>query len=157
MDLGDLDGDGDLDAVGSGTAARGTAILRNLVGGSEPEPDPEPDVAVRLDLDPASGRLKRRDLLGATVTLTNDGADPADGTLTIGAPAALRLWQGAAGCTGSGPVTCTVSDLAPGATVTVRVTYIADAKGSGEVIATVAVPFDVDQADNTARRPFQVR
>ena len=90
-----------------------------------------------------------------TLTVTNDGPDVSPNTVvtdTLPAGVALVSVQPSQGtCTGSATVTCTLGDLAAGASATVTIVVRPTAEGSVRNVATVTGERpDPDPGDNTS-------
>ena len=88
-----------------------------------------------------------------TATVTNDGPDAASGVgITIRLPLLTTFLSADPGCSLEGEiVTCTIGDLASGASVTTTVTAAApDAAGTVDATAEVTSPNDPDPSDNDA-------
>ncbi|WP_195210260.1 FG-GAP-like repeat-containing protein [Actinomarinicola tropica] len=155
MDVADVDGDGVPDAVGAGAAGRGFAVVVNQT--EPPSPTPQPDAATAVQLQPRNGRVSVGQMLGATVTVTNEGTDPATGQVVITVPDNLELWVAGAPCTQTEQVVCAIEGLEPGKSVDLRVAYTATSRGSGPVTATAEIADDVDQSNDRSAATFWVR
>lgn len=155
MDVADVDSDGVPDVVGTGAAGRGFAVVINR--SEPPTQPPEPDAATSVVLQPSNGRVTVGRMLGATVTVTNEGIDPASGQVVISAPTNVALWLADGDCTDTEPVVCTVADLEPGRSVEFRVAYTATSRGTGPITATAEIVGDVDQGNDRSSRNVTVR
>lgn len=155
MAVADVDGDGVPDVVATGAAGRGYAVSINRT--APPTPTPRPDAATSVAIEPAGGRVAVGDLVGAEVTVTNVGTDPATGQVVITVPDVLELWVVGGACTEAQQVVCAIDGLAPGEKVSFRVAYTTTARGSGPVTATAEVVGDVDQSNDRAAVTVRVR
>ncbi|MGV9316461.1 YncE family protein [Streptomyces sp. NPDC003691] len=116
---------------------------------------PAADLQVQLAATPRPGLTGR---IEYTLTLTNHGPQPAtSGTITTSfTPGGIRLTS--TGCTtATGSVTCTINDLAPGASVTRTFSLPVGLLSLGTpykstATRTTSTPQDPDTANDTATR-----